>query len=79
MFPVCPRRDTERGQGAFLPAGRQVAKWPHLFPRPRRAGIPYTKFEKIVLGAFSEVGTPVPIPNTEVKRGSSDDTLQWGK
>ena len=23
--------------------------------------------------------TPVPIPNTEVKRGSSDDTLQWGK
>ena len=23
--------------------------------------------------------TPVPIPNTEVKRGSGDDTLQWGK
>ena len=23
--------------------------------------------------------TPVPIPNTEVKRGSGDDTLHWGK
>ena len=28
------------------------------------------------LGAME---TPVPIPNTEVKRGSGDDTLQWGK
>ncbi len=44
----------------------------HLIPRPRRAGIPNTKFEKIVLGAFSEVGTPVPIPNTEVKHFSAD-------
>ena len=28
-----------------------------------------------VLGAFGGAGTPVPIPNTEVKRSSADGTL----
>ncbi|MBM2817666.1 MAG: hypothetical protein HW401_256 [Parcubacteria group bacterium] len=41
-------------------------------------------FQYIILLNFlfwwlSAMETPVPIPNTEVKRGSGDDTLQWGK